>query len=175
MNNHIVFLQHLNQGQRLCTCKIDLNPTHPHPVVHTTGRSRMVGLVLFVLYLAIWLLTAGVFFFSFISYKIAYAPIEDSDQPAHPRNLIRVFPVHSKPHWILGYTYIVCGDSYQTARMHMLSDLRLRWSYMQSCRKCLSGSCTCNIPQVDFCPFHNEHAGRIQRYFGVDWLSWCIW
>ena len=30
-----------------------------------------------------------------ISYKIACAPSEDSDQPAHPRSLIRVFTGHS--------------------------------------------------------------------------------
>ena len=30
-----------------------------------------------------------------ISYKIAYAPSEDSDHPAHPRSLIRVFTGHS--------------------------------------------------------------------------------
>ena len=30
-----------------------------------------------------------------ISYKITCAPNEDSDQPAHPRSLIRVFAGHS--------------------------------------------------------------------------------
>ena len=37
------------------------------------------------------------------SYILTCAPIEDSDQPAHPRSLIRVFVVRSKKLCILGY------------------------------------------------------------------------
>ena len=38
-----------------------------------------------------------------ISYKIAPAPSEYSDQPAHPRNLIRVYTVRLKMISIFGY------------------------------------------------------------------------
>ena len=35
--------------------------------------------------------------------KMACAPSEDSDQPGHPPNLIRVFAVRMKKHWVLSY------------------------------------------------------------------------
>ena len=39
------------------------------------------------------------------SYEIVCAPIEDSDQPAHPRSLIRVFAVRLKSLRIIGYPH----------------------------------------------------------------------
>ena len=35
--------------------------------------------------------------------RMAIAPNEDTDQPAHPPSLIRVFAVHLKKHWVLSY------------------------------------------------------------------------
>ena len=38
-----------------------------------------------------------------ISFENACAPSEDSDQPAHPRSLIRVFAARLKTLWLFGY------------------------------------------------------------------------
>ena len=35
--------------------------------------------------------------------KMAIAPSEDTDQPAHPPSLIRVFAVNLKKYWVLSY------------------------------------------------------------------------
>ena len=35
--------------------------------------------------------------------KIAYAPNEDSDQPGHPSNLIRLFAIRMKKAWVLSF------------------------------------------------------------------------
>ena len=37
------------------------------------------------------------------TYKMACAPIEDSDQPGHPPSLIRVFAVRTKKSWVFSY------------------------------------------------------------------------
>ena len=37
------------------------------------------------------------------TYKMAWAPSEDSDQPGHPPSLIRVFAVRMKKAWVLSY------------------------------------------------------------------------
>ena len=51
---------------------------------------------------------------------MACAPSEDSDQPGHPPNLIRVFAVHMKKAWILSYPV--------RAQRRLLSD----WAYAQA-------------------------------------------
>ena len=55
--------------------------------------------------------------------KMAIAPSEDTDQPAHPPSLIRVFAVHLKKYWVL---------SYQLSALRRLwsdwADLFLRWA-----------------------------------------------
>ena len=70
-----------------------------------------------------------------IFYKIECAPSEDSDQPAHPRSLIRVFTGH-------------CVDSQGSKTSsggqrrlwsdcaNAQTDPRFRWAHMQSWRKC---------------------------------------
>ena len=63
---------------------------------------------------------------------IARASSEHSDQPAHPCSVIRVFAIHLKTLWILGYSQSACEDWSDCAK----SDLSLRWAQMQSCRKC---------------------------------------
>ena len=64
-----------------------------------------------------------------ISYTTACAPSEDSGQPVHPHNLIRVFTVRLKTHWILGYLKSAlqrllirlceCADDLGLRRAHM--------------------------------------------------------
>ena len=61
-------------------------------------------------------------------YLLTFAPNEDSNQPAHPRSLIRVFVVHMKKHCILGYSKC-------TQRRFLLdcssaqADLNRRWAH----------------------------------------------
>ena len=52
--------------------------------------------------------------------KMTFAPSEDSDQPGHPPSLIRVFAVHMKKHWALGYLLSVLRRLCQTGRMPRL-------------------------------------------------------
>ena len=64
-----------------------------------------------------------------ISYKIACAPSEDSDQHVHPRSLIRVFA---------GYPVGRQGSKVSSSRQRRLrsdcadaqADLSLRWAHM---------------------------------------------
>ena len=53
--------------------------------------------------------------------KVAYAPIEDSDQPGHPPSLISVFSVRSVDQ---SFLHADCEDSDQTGRM-----TRLNWVF----------------------------------------------
>ena len=46
-----------------------------------------------------------------------HVPSEDSDQPGHPPNLIRVFAVRMKKFWVLSYP------------MDAQADLSLRWAH----------------------------------------------
>ena len=55
------------------------------------------------------------------------APSEDSDQPGHPPNLIRVFAVRMKKAWVLSYPLSAQRDSDQTGRMPRL--ICLRWAH----------------------------------------------
>ena len=57
---------------------------------------------------------------------MACAPSKDSDQPGHPRILIRVFAVRMKKAWVLSYQFSAQTD--QTGRMQ--ADLSLRWVHM---------------------------------------------
>ena len=50
------------------------------------------------------------------TYKMAWVPIEDSDQPGHLPSLIWVFAVHMKKAWVLSYRL-----STQTGQMPLLS------------------------------------------------------
>ena len=64
-----------------------------------------------------------------ISYKIASVSSEDSDQPAHPRSLIRLFAGHS----VASQGSKACSDgqlSLWTACAFMQS-----WTFMKFCRK----------------------------------------
>ena len=63
------------------------------------------------------------------AYRWIYAPIDDSDQSAHPHSLIRVFVVRVKKLCVLGYPkcsqwrfWSDCADAQV--------DLNLRWVYM---------------------------------------------
>ena len=64
--------------------------------------------------------------------KMACAPSEDSDQPGHPPNLIRVFAVRMKKLWILSYKvsaqrrlWSECAD--------VQTDLSLHWAHRSFC------------------------------------------
>ena len=68
--------------------------------------------------------------------KHACAPSEESDQPAHPRRLIRVLAWHS-----VGRKDQKCRCGQRRlfrlrACMYARSDLSLRWAHMRSCRCC---------------------------------------
>ena len=56
------------------------------------------------------------------------APSEDSDQPGHPPNLIRVFPVRMKKAWVLSYPLsaqrILWSDW-----ADVQADVNLRWAH----------------------------------------------
>ena len=69
------------------------------------------------------------------SYKIVCAPSEDSDQPAHPRSLIRVFAGHSVGSQI---SEASLGGQWRLweACVDVQADLSLCWVLMQFCRKC---------------------------------------
>ena len=82
-----------------------------------------------------------------ITYKIACTPSENSDQPAHPLILDRVFAMQSvgskEPkasssgqwgHWIAG------ADA--------PADRSLWWASMQSCGKCWKGSWFVSVPEA---------------------------
>ena len=65
-----------------------------------------------------------------ISYKIACAPSEDSDQPAHPRRPIWVFPERSRS----SQESKAPSDGQQrlsSASVNVQTDLSLRWAHMQ--------------------------------------------
>ena len=55
-----------------------------------------------------------------ISYKIACAATEDSEQHVHPRSLIGFFAVRLKALWFLGYPRVPCEASDQTAHPRSL-------------------------------------------------------
>ena len=70
-----------------------------------------------------------------IYYRIACAPSEDSDQPAHLRRLIRVFAGH--PVGNQGFKAHSSGQRrLGSASVNAQADLSFRWALMQSCRKC---------------------------------------
>ena len=54
------------------------------------------------------------------------APSEDSDQPGHPPSLIRVFAVHMKKAWVLGYT-LSAQRRLWSDWADAQADLSLRW------------------------------------------------
>ena len=66
--------------------------------------------------------------------KIACAPSEDSDQPAHPRSLIRVLAVRLKTLWILGYPRSAsrklrsdCADAHMQSRRKRCVPVYFLW------------------------------------------------
>ena len=60
--------------------------------------------------------------------KMAIAPSEDTDQPAHPPSLIRVFAVHLKKHWVLSYPLSALRRLWSD-----WADLSLRWAQRLFC------------------------------------------
>ena len=69
------------------------------------------------------------------TYKMGFAPSEDSDQPVHPSSLIRVFAIRMKKVWVLSYPL--------KAQRRLWSDwavaqvyLSLRWARKPFCRFC---------------------------------------
>ena len=67
-----------------------------------------------------------------ISYKIAFAPSEDSDQPALPQFVVRVFYVRLKTPWILGYqqtakTLVRPGGCAHALLLEMVLQLSFGW------------------------------------------------
>ena len=65
-------------------------------------------------------------------YLLTCAPNEDSNQPAHPRSLIRVFVVHKKILWILGYPKRAQRRFWSDCA-NAQADLNLRWAHMCEC------------------------------------------
>ena len=62
-------------------------------------------------------------------YLLTYASNEDSDQPAHPRCLIRVFIVRMKKLCIL--SYLKCAQCrFWSDCANVQADLNLRWSHL---------------------------------------------
>ena len=55
-----------------------------------------------------------------IAFPTLFEPSEDSDQPAHPRSLIRVFAVRLKMFWIFGPLTECPMKTDQTARKRRL-------------------------------------------------------
>ena len=71
-----------------------------------------------------------------------HAPSEDSNQPAHPHSLLRVFVVCMKKLCILGYPK--CAQwRFRSDCTNAQSDLNLRWAHMSESRfsDCSSDNC----------------------------------
>ena len=58
------------------------------------------------------------------------APSKDSDQPGHPPSLIRVFAVHMKKAWVLGYP-LSAQRRLWSSWMDAQADLSLHWVHSQ--------------------------------------------
>ena len=63
------------------------------------------------------------------TYLLTCAPNENSDQPAHPRSLIRVFAVHRKKLWIIGYPLCALWR-FLSDCANAQADLNLPWAHM---------------------------------------------
>ena len=72
--------------------------------------------------------------------KMACAPSEDSDQPGHPRSLIRVFAVRMKKPWVLSYP-VSAQRRLWSDWADAQADLSLRWAHMPFCWFCHVLSC----------------------------------
>ena len=79
-----------------------------------------------------------------IFYKNACARSADSDQPAHPRSLIRVFTVRLKTLWILDYPQRALRRLWSDSADAQV-DLSLRWAHRQFCGKCCVPAQTCPV------------------------------
>ena len=71
-----------------------------------------------------------------VSCTIEFAPSEDSDQPAHPRRLIRVSTVRRKTLWVLGYPQSTLRELWSNCA-DSKSDVSFRRAHMHSSRKML--------------------------------------
>ena len=69
-----------------------------------------------------------------ISYTIARAPSEASDQTAHPRSLIRVFAWHT----VDSHGCKTSSSRQRSSWSGCADDLSLRWAQFQSCGACCS-------------------------------------
>ena len=67
--------------------------------------------------------------------KMACPPSEDSDQPGHPPNLIRVFAVRMKKKWVLGYP-LSAQRRLWSDWADAQADLNVRWAHMSFCWFC---------------------------------------
>ena len=63
------------------------------------------------------------------TYRLTCAPKKDSDQPAHPRSLIKVFVVRMKKLCIPGYPKCVQGR-FWSGCANVQADQNLRWAHM---------------------------------------------
>ena len=63
------------------------------------------------------------------TYLLTFAPNEDSNQPAHPRSLIRVFVIRMKIRCTFGYPK--CAQwKFWSACANAQADLNFRWAHM---------------------------------------------
>ena len=80
------------------------------------------------------------------------APSEDSDQPGHPPNLIRIFAVCMKKAWVLSYpmsTQRRLWSDWADAQ----ADLSLRWAHMLFCWFCHEAAPMSDADQAENCLF----------------------
>ena len=69
------------------------------------------------------------------AYKMACTPSEDSDQPGHPPNLIRVFAGRMKKAWVLSYP-LSAQQILWSGWANAQAGLGLRWAHMPFCWFC---------------------------------------
>ena len=63
------------------------------------------------------------------TYKMAYVPNEDSDQPGHLSSLISVFAVHMEKVWVLSYP-LSAQQRLRSDWAYAQADLSLCWAHM---------------------------------------------
>ena len=67
--------------------------------------------------------------------RMTCATSEDSDQPGHPLSLFRVFTVHMKKPWVLGYP-LSAQQGLWSDWVNAQADLRRRWAHSHFCWFC---------------------------------------